>query len=133
MKKICVFLPMIILCFFILSACTRSIETPMDELTTRNWAVKNPSGIGATLVFDADEATFTIFDSDSSEGAVISGALATDNKKFYITSDEFSTTFEFGYRVFKDRAEVTFDSNTLTFYPMEEMSQSNTETSGKSP
>jgi len=120
MKKICIFLLIVLVCAGVFCGCKRSVETPADELTLRNWQTKNPSGISAKLEFADDSGKFTIYDSENNPAVVIEGALAIDSKCFMITSDRLCRTFEFGYKVFKDRAEITYDSQTLVFYPVSE-------------
>ena len=118
MKKKTLILSIVFLCVFTLFACSRQIRTYADELTTRAWKIKNPSGIEATLEFKGDRALFIISDPIEKDSVVIEGALAIDDRKFYITSEEYYTTFEFGYQVFKDRAEIIYNNETLVFVPL---------------
>jgi len=119
LKKKIEILLMLFLCLFTFFACARQIKTSADELTTRNWKICNISGVEATLEFKGDRAIFSITDPNDKGSAVIEGALAVDDKSFYITSEKYSETFEFGYRVFKDRAEITYGAQTLVFIPLE--------------
>lgn len=116
-------LSMIFLCILTLFGCRKQIVTNADELTSRNWKIQNPSGIEALLKFEDDRAVFIIRDATENKEAVIEGALATDAEKFYITSEIFCKTFEFGYRAFRDRAEIIYNGETLVFSPVEEASE----------
>ncbi len=99
------------------------MKTYADELTVNNWEVRNPSGIGATIEFDGDYARFTIYEENKKVGAVIEGTLAVDDKNFYITSPDLCTTFTFEYRVFGNRAEIVYNSQTLVFSRVEEATE----------
>lgn len=121
-KRILV-LSMLFLCVLNLFGCRQQIVTNADELTSRNWKIRNPSGIEAFLKFEDDRAVFIIRDAAENKEAVIEGALATDEEKFYITSEIFCKTFVFGYRAFRDRAEIIYNGETLVFTPWDETVQ----------
>lgn len=118
MSKICVIMLIALFCLPVLCACEEVVVTSCDELVSKNWYTENVSGIGATLKFSGDRATFTVTE-DKKQAAIISGTFAADSEKFYITSDDLACTFEFGYKVFSSRAEITYNSVTLVFYPVE--------------
>lgn len=118
MRKICSILP-IILCFaFCISGCTKVVQSDADVLRSKVWYAENISGISASLEFFGDKACFVVFDGGK-QVASISGFAAVDKENFYITDDAYASTFEFGYKVFENRAEVTYGSETLVFYSAE--------------
>lgn len=119
MRKICVFPILFLSVIFVLSGCVKRIETSADELTSKDWYTENISGVSATLCFNDDSAVFTLFDKGE-EVAKINGIYAVDSKKLYITSSEFFTTFEFFYKAYNDRAEISYTDKTLVFLPMTE-------------
>ena len=122
MRKICVF-PILFICMIsVLFGCVRRIQTSADELTSKDWYTENLSGVSATLIFSQDSAFFTFFDKGE-EVAKISGIYAVDSKKLYITSNEYFTTFEFVYKAYNDRVEITYSDNTLVFLPITDAAQ----------
>ena len=118
MGKICVIVLIALSLICTLCGCEEVVLTSCDELVYRNWYTENISGVGATLEFSENSAVFTVTE-DKNAVAVISGTLAVDSNKFYITSDDLACTYEFGYEVFADRANITYNGETLVFYPVE--------------
>ena len=118
MVKICVIVLIALSFVFVLCGCEEIVVTSCDELTSRDWYTENISGLGATLEFSGDNATFTVTE-NKKQAAVISGSLAVDSEKFYITSNKLACTFEFSYKVFTDKAQITYNGETLTFYPLQ--------------
>ena len=102
-------------CFVFLGACQRTVETSADELTSKGWVCKNQNGIVAQLSFDGSFARFSVSGAEEGEIYEIYGRYAVDSEKFYISSDELYRTYEFTYKVFKDRLLVGYKENTLEF------------------
>ena len=95
--------------------CRPVVNTPQDELTARNWYVSNKSGIWASLEFSDDDAVLTIYEK-SRKKSEISGRYACDEEMLYITSEEYCKTFAFGYKVYRNRAEITYGDDCVVFY-----------------
>ena len=106
----------------VLTSCTRVVATSADELFLTDRYASTASGMSASLCFSEGEGELRI-SIDDNEEVVISGAVCADKEKFYITSRENGRTYEFFYRAFADRAEVTYLGETLVFYPLEQSSQ----------
>ena len=102
-------------CFVFLGACQRTVETSADELTSKAWVCENQNGIVAQLSFDGSFARFSVSGAEEGEIYEIYGRYAVDSEKFYISSDELYRTYEFTYKVFKDRLLVSYKENTLEF------------------
>ncbi len=101
---------------FALSACRKVIVTSADELTSKSWYAETLSGLKAKLSFETNTATLII---TGEEEVRLSGHLAVDPERFYITSTENFRTYTFSYRVFTNRAEVSYNGAKLVFYPCE--------------
>lgn len=102
-------------CFVFFTACQRTVETSADELTSKVWVCENQNGIVAQLSFDGSFARFSVSGAEEGEIYEIYGRYAVDSEKFYISSDELYSTYEFTYKVFKDRLMVGYKENTLEF------------------
>lgn len=104
-----------------LSACRTVSVTPANELTASEWRVENPASVSATLRFDTikNKAFFKITD-EKGESYTINGAFAADKEKLYITADSLAKTYDFGYKVYKDRLVLTYNGCELTFYAEKE-------------
>ncbi|MGN0452878.1 MAG: hypothetical protein ACI4GZ_03655 [Ruminococcus sp.] len=106
---------LIISILFTFCGCRRVIISSADELTSRSWQCETSNGMNASLEFDGDFASFEVRTASQDEICRVAGALSVDKERFYITSDEFASTYTFSYQVFKDRAEITYNDCTLTF------------------
>ena len=102
-------------CFVFFTGCQRTVETSADELTSKVWVCENQNGIVAQLSFDGSFARFSVSGAEEGEIYEIYGRYAVDSEKFYISSDELYRTYEFTYKVFKDRLLVSYKENTLEF------------------
>lgn len=116
MKRLACIVVVFAFCFMF-CACSRVIVTSADELTTRNWQTETPSGVKGELTFQGDNAALKV--TSSEDEISISGHLSVDADRFYITSSDFYRTYTFSYLVFHNRVEVTYEGNTLVFYPAE--------------
>ena len=100
----------------VFSACKDVNITSADELTAYRWCVLNQSGVSATLAFDKASGTAYMKITDQNgEEAQIKGVFAVDKNNFYITSEDLSKNYTFGYKVFKDRVLLTYNGITLEF------------------
>lgn len=114
MKRIlCV--PIIAVIMLMFFGCERVIVTPQDELTSTSWETVTESGIRGKLDFSADSASFSVITATGDELAFISGALAVDKERFFITDKNLCKTYVFSYEVFTDRAVISHMGSTLTF------------------
>ena len=102
-------------CFVFFTGCQRTVGTSADELTSKVWVCENQNGIVAQLSFDGSFARFYVSGAEEGEIYEIYGRYAVDSEKFYISSDELYRTYEFTYKVFKDRLMVGYKENTLEF------------------
>ncbi len=115
-------LTVILICFInvvVLSSCQKVIVTSSDELLNRSWQCENLSGMTAEITFYDTEAEFTVCGTNGEREALIWGALAIDSEHFYITDRTLKKTYTFSYKVYTDRAEITYMDNLLTFYPVD--------------
>lgn len=110
---------MILLLIMALCACRQVVVNSADELRMSDWQTETKNGMQAELTFEGDTGAFCIKSATDDEVTVISGTAAIDSTDFYITSSELCKTYTFAYKVFHDRAEVTYQGDTLTFYAME--------------
>lgn len=101
---------------FTLSSCRTVMVTSADELVSHSWVGHTENGMVCTIDFEADTVTMTL-SSTADEVRTIKGALSVDDSRFYLTSNETFKTYSFSYKVFADRAEITYRSNPVTFYP----------------
>ncbi len=107
----------------VLSSCQRVVITSSDELISRSWQCETLSGIFATIEFYTTQATFTVYDTKGKQEAQICGALTIDSEHFYITDSNLKKTYSFGYKVYTDRAEITYMEEMLNFYPVNQMEE----------
>lgn len=105
------------MCLSCLSGCRAVVVNSADELTFRSWEAETLSGVRAELKFEVNSASLVIYDAQGEVLADVRGALAIDGENFYITDDSLCKTFDFGYTVYGDKAEVTYLGESLTFYP----------------
>lgn len=115
MKRTVISACAVLLCL-ILTSCQSVVLTPADELTSRNWQSQTASGLRASLNFQEDTATLVI--SSSQDEVTLSGSLSIDSNRFYITSAQMFRTYTFSYQVYRNRAELSYGSDTLVFYPV---------------
>lgn len=122
MKKYLFCLLILIINLFF-SSCDRVVATPSDELFLTDRVAETASGIKATLRFFDGEGELKIEFPTGEEPVTIRGTVTADTDKFYITSREFGKTYIFSYEVYTDRAEITYNSQTLVFYPVKSATQ----------
>lgn len=110
----------IITCSFLLCSCKAVTVTSADELLKNSWVAENKSLLKAELSFNIREnsAKLTIEDQNGEEFSV-NGVFAVDSKNLYITSSKLAKTYEFSYKVYKDRLLLTYNGSELTFYAKE--------------
>ncbi|MBQ8001369.1 MAG: hypothetical protein IJ298_09295 [Ruminococcus sp.] len=115
MKRTVISACAVLLCL-ILASCQSVVLTPADELTSRNWQTETASGLRASLAFCEDSASLVI--ASSQDEVTLSGKLSIDSNRFYITSEDMFRTYTFSYQVYANRAEITYGTDTLVFYPV---------------
>lgn len=116
MRYIFCSITMVIFLFF--TACDRVVVTSADELLLTERYAQTASGMKARLCFSDGEGELKIEFPTGENAVSIKGVVSVDEEKFYITSKEFGKTYAFSYKVFTDRAEITYGSQTLNFYPV---------------
>ncbi len=118
MKKY-LFCSIILIFSLFFSACDRVVATSADELLLTDRYAQTVSGIKASLSFSEGEGELKIEFPSGEKPVCIKGVVAADEENFYITTKDLGRTYTFSYKVFSDRAEITYDSETLIFYPAE--------------
>lgn len=115
MKRL-LFILCIITSSLIFTSCKTMVVTSADTVISSSWSVTTPAGLSAKLDFETESASacLKITDEQGTE-SVIEGIYAIDSKNLYITSVKFGKTYCFGYRVYVDRLELTYNDTSLTF------------------
>lgn len=102
--------------FMFTAGCSREIVSTADELVMSDRTATTASGIEARLRFYDGVGELSIKFPQESQALCIRGTLAVDDKNFYIISQELKKTYTFSYKVYADRALVTYNGETLVFY-----------------
>ena len=95
----------------ILSACSRSIRCPADELTMYRWEAVFDNENTVSLTFDDDTAVFSI--DNPSFSVTISGTYFLDNSAFVISDTVTKANYPFDYQLHGDCVELTYGDGTI--------------------
>ena len=114
MRNLLICTLVILLVLFTLG-CSREVVSSADELVMKNRVATTASGITARLSFYETTGELTVNFPDDTQTVSIKGALAVDDERFYIISDELKKTYTFSYKVYADRVCVTYNGETLVF------------------
>lgn len=119
MKK-CVICLSFFVVFMIFAGCSKVVASSADELMmTERWA-ETVSGAKAELKFYDGMGELSIKLPDEKEPVIIKGKACADDKKFYITMQEYGKTYAFSYKIYGEKVEVGYAGESLFFYPTEE-------------
>ncbi|MBQ3416599.1 MAG: hypothetical protein IJH32_02030 [Ruminococcus sp.] len=104
-----------VVCFIVLSVflygCTRVIRDASDELVMHSWSVALDGGAEVSLLFDGDNAEFSVTSGDTS--SVIKGYCVLSADRFMIIDDETGEQFVFDYILHGDRIELTHNNSLI--------------------
>lgn len=115
MKKIksLLFSALLSLIFITLAACTtENITCTADELKNFAWSNSDDFGKSIELRFDGNTGFLKIKSKD--EAYEIKGDVIADDNNLTITDSTLKDTYEFTYKLYGDKIELTYGENTLT-------------------
>ena len=105
-----------IMILFLLSGCTQVVDNNSDELRLYSWEGETESGNIVTLRFDGSDAALEIGYPDTE--MIISGFCAVSDDSLMICDEETGFDYTFGYKLYGDRVELTFDSGQISLKKM---------------
>ncbi len=111
----------LLLCVAVLSACSRVIRTPADELSLYRWRGELDNGNIAELYFDSDHCGLSL----KGEGMSLElyGIYAITDDCLIICDRESGVPYNFGYRLYGDRVELSSNSGAVSLVKNSEISE----------
>ena len=95
-----------------LSACSRTVLSPSDELVMNRWGTVTENGNQIDLRFDEDVAALTAH--SDSFSLTIRGIYDADDASLPITDEGTHLSYRFTYVLYGDRIELTYGGGTLS-------------------
>ena len=96
----------------LLCGCVPVADTPADELRQYSWSTSTEYGCEAALSFDGLRAGLDVKKAGLS--MEISGVYALTDDKLTIFDEEGGESLTFGYKLYGDRVELSFEGGTLS-------------------
>ena len=106
------FFVFLLLSVMLLSGCQRVLQTPADEFPQYDWQSEQENGSVVTLDFDDGRCTFAI--EGDTISSIISGVCFVTDDKLVICDEDNGQNYTFGYHLFGDRVELSYNGSVIT-------------------
>lgn len=103
---------LILVCIISFGCTTKNITCKADELKSFSWENSDDYGKSIELHFIENKGFLKIKSKD--ESYEIKGDVKADENNFVITDSSLKDTYEFTYKLYGDKIELTYGGNTLT-------------------
>lgn len=100
------------LAVLLLTSCTQVISSPSDEIRMFRWHGEYENGNAADLSFSDNDAVLSLTLSDHT--TEFSGLCVTTDDRLIICDKTDGSNYAFGYRLFGDRVELSYNGAVLT-------------------
>ena len=98
-----------------LCGCSNVINTPESEVINSYWVTETSSGIKAEFGVYLSDNTASLVINEGNSVYEIKGTFAIDSNDIVIISQDLLNSYQFKYKVFENRLELTYKDNTLVF------------------
>lgn len=106
----------LLIAVLLLSACTHVVTGSADELCMYSWKGETDGGVSAALQFDGMQGSLAVEYPDTSMD--ISGFCIVSDDSLIICDDQTGFDYTFGYKLYGDRVELSFDSGQISLKKM---------------
>lgn len=103
---------LILICIQLFGCTTKNITCKSDELKSFTWSGSDDYGKSIELHFEENTGFLKI--KSKEEVYEIKGDVKSDDKSLVITDNNLKDTYEFTYKLYGDKIELTYGENTLT-------------------
>ena len=102
----------VLLCLLLLSGCSKTIDSPADELRAFSWQGDYENGNTVTLSFDDSNASLSVSNNDFE--LELEGLCVFSDDSFTICDNGSDINYTFGYALYGDRVEMSFIDGTIS-------------------
>lgn len=95
-----------------LTSCTQVLNSPADEIRLYGWQSETNNGSEASLCFDGSVCRFDFAGGETS--FTLEGQCFLTDDRLIISDDASGQNYSFGYRLYGDRAELSYNGSVLS-------------------